>query len=82
MSRPPHITRARLYQADVEQLIDMHLQGRYPVDQIPDAEILELLRLAHLGAAAEREATVDHTTLNRSVVEAIGNRWFRMTGTP
>lgn len=83
MSRPHRAQpRARLSQADVEQLIDMHLRGRYPVDHITDAEIFELLRLAHLGAAAEREAIVEPGTLNQSVVEAIGSRWARMTGTP
>lgn len=83
MRRPHHAqTRARLSQGDVEQLIDLHLRGRYPVDHITDAEIFELLRLAHLGAAAEREATIEPKTLNRSVVDAIGSRWARMTGTP
>lgn len=82
MTRPSHITRGRLHQADVEQLVDLHLRGRYPVDHITDAEIFELLRLAHLGAAAEREATIDQTALNRTVVAETGDRWFRMTGTP
>lgn len=76
------MSKARLHQADVEQLVDAHLRGRYPVDHITDVQIFELLRLAHLGAAAEREATVDPSTLNRSVVDAISSRWARMTGTP
>lgn len=76
------MSRPRLHQADVEQLVDAHLRGRYPVDHITDAEIFELLRLAQIGAAAEREATVDPATLNRTVVDAISSRWARMTGTP
>ena len=71
----------------VEQLLDEHLRdpftlaNRYAVSGGPSF-VTELLRLARLGAEAEREAATGPTTRNVVVVEAIAARWARLVGTP
>lgn len=71
----------------VEQLLDEHLRdpftmaNKYAASGGPPM-VTELLRLARLGAAAEREAAVDPTTSNAVVVQAIASRWARLVGTP
>ena len=83
MRGPAQVHQPPIRGADLEQLVDLHLRGHLePADVLSDAGLLEILRLAHLGAAAELEASLYPATLNRSVVDAIGGRWARIVGTP
>lgn len=84
-ARQPY--HARLDGEFLERLLDEHLRdpftlaNKFAVSGGPPL-VTELLRLARLGAEAERESSVDPSTNNALVVQAMASRWARLVGTP
>ena len=83
---PARIPHRPLGAESVEALLDEHLRDPFFLgNKLADcgpAFVTELIRLALIGAVAEREAVARDDTRNAALVDGVAARWARLVGTP